>query len=253
MTEASAAGLRLPSGYRLQAFESVGSTMDEARALAEAGAPDGTVIWAREQTAGRGRRGKTWTSPRGNLYTTLVLRPDGPPLALAQLGFVAALALADALEPLLAPGRSLRLKWPNDLLIDGAKVSGILLESQASAAAPDWLLLGIGVNLAVVPPDLPYAATSVAGEGRAPAVEPTLQALLTHLAHWRGLLRHEGFTAIRSAWLARAAGLGQSITARLPNQTLSGIFRDLDADGALLLETPDGRRHRITAADLFFG
>lgn len=254
MSRPAAVGLSLPPGYRLEAFDSVGSTMDEARALAEAGAPDGTVVWAREQTAGRGRRGKTWSSPPGNLYLTLVLRPRGEALALAQLGFVAALALADAVEPLLAPGRRLRLKWPNDLLVNGAKVSGILLESQATAAgSPAWLLLGLGVNLATEPPDLPYPATSIAGQGPAPAPAPVLEAFLQHFSRWRDALQREGFGSIRGAWLARAAGVGESITARLPNRTLVGIFRDLDADGALLLDTPDGQRHRITAADLFFG
>jgi BirA family biotin operon repressor/biotin-[acetyl-CoA-carboxylase] ligase len=251
----SAVASALPPGFHLVAFESVGSTMDEARRLAEEGAPDGTAVWAREQTAGRGRQGRGWTSPRGNLYVTLLLRPQGPALAAAQLGFAAGLALAESLQPLV-PNVALALKWPNDLLANGAKAAGMLLESRVQAERVDWLLIGMGVNLAAAPApgETPYRAASIAAEaGRAVTPEELLPRLLERFAHWRGLLEAQGFAPLRRAWMARAAGLGGPITARLPRATLSGLFRDLDQDGALVLQTDGGERQRITAADVFFG
>ena len=247
----------LPPGWRLVALDSVGSTMDEARTLAESGAPDGTVVWAREQTAGRGRQGRGWTSPRGNLFLTMVLRPRATASAAAQLGFAAGLALAEAVAPLLRPDQ-VALKWPNDLLLDGAKASGVLLESRATASAGgvEWLLLGIGVNLvaAPAPGETPYRATSLAAvAGRAVTPEEVLPALLERFAYWRGRLEREGFQPLRQAWMARAAGLGGPMTARLARSSATGLFRDLDEDGALILEAPGGERQRVTAADVFLG
>lgn len=247
--------LALPAGWRLLALDSVGSTMDEARRLAEDGAPDGVAVWAREQTQGRGRQGRAWTSPRGNLYVTLLTRPRGSPLQAAQFGFAAGLALAEAMEPYLAPGQ-VALKWPNDLLLDGAKAAGMLLESRAGAAGVEWLLLGLGVNLAAAPApgETPYRAASLAAvAGRLVPPDAVLPVFLAAFARWRARLEAEGFAALRDAWLARAAGLGGPLTARLPNGSVEGTFRDLDADGALVLERADGVRQRITAADVFFG
>lgn len=255
---APAVALALPAGFRLVALDSVGSTMDEARRLAEAGAPDGTVVWAREQTQGRGRQGRGWTSPRGNLFLTLLLRPRGSALAAAQLGFAAGLALAEAVAPLLPPNR-VALKWPNDLLVDGAKAAGMLLESRATVAhggGVEWLLLGMGVNLAAAPApgETPYRATSLAAAcGRAVPPEELIPPLLARFSDWRQRLDGEGFAPLRGAWVALAAGLGGPMTARLPRASLSGVFWDLDADGALILEAPGGQRQRITAADVFFG
>ncbi len=252
---ATAVAPALPPGFYLEALDSVGSTMDEARRLAVQGAPDGTVVWAREQTAGRGRQGRGWSSPRGNLYLTMLLRPSGPALAAAQLGFAAGLALAESLAPLLPPGQ-VTLKWPNDLLVDGAKAAGMLLESRSNGSGVEWLLLGMGVNLAAAPApgETPYRATSLAvAAGRVVPPEAVLPILLARFDHWRQLLATEGFAPLRQAWLARAAGLGGAMTARLPQSSVSGLFWDLDQDGALILEAPGGQRQRITAADVFFG
>lgn len=249
------ATLDLPAGWRVLALDSVGSTMDEARRLAEDGAADGTAVWAREQTKGRGRQGRAWTSPRGNLYVTLLLRPKGPPLQAAQFGFAAGLALAEAVEPYLAPGQ-VTLKWPNDLLLDGAKAAGMLLESRAGQGGVEWLLLGLGLNLAAAPApgETPYRATSLAAvAGRAVAPEVLLPRFLARFGHWRARLEVEGFAALRPAWMARAAGLRGPLTARLPQASLTGLFWDLDEDGALLLELPGGARQRITAADVLLG
>ena len=134
---------RLAPAYRLVALDCVDSTNDEARRLAEQGAEDGTLVWAREQTDARGRRGRSWSSPRGNLYFSLVLRPDCPPAEAAQLGFVAALGVGDAIGSVVPPLIEVRYKWPNDVLFNDRKGVGMLLESQMRPdGSLDWLEIG---------------------------------------------------------------------------------------------------------------
>ena len=146
----------LPAFYRLLAYEQIDSTNEEAKRLAAAGAPAGTLVWAGEQLAGRGRRGRGWASPPGNLYVSLLLRPACPPAQACQLNFVAAVALAEAVSALLPAGAGVALKWPNDVLVGGAKVSGILLEASAALdRSIDWLVIGAGVNIASHPADTP--------------------------------------------------------------------------------------------------
>ncbi len=246
---------RLPPAYRLIALDSVGSTNDEAKSLAAAGAEDGTVVWAREQTAGRGRQGRRFVSPRGNLYCSFVLRPPGSALAqAAQLGMVAAVALADALLGLLPAAAEIRQKWPNDLLVNGRKVSGILLES--SALGPDrldWLVLGLGVNVTSHPDGTEFPASDLRAEG---AREGTTETELLEGFCRRFLVRRlawllDGWPDIRREWLARAWRQGLPMRARLESETIEGVFADLDEDGALLLDLEGGARRRITAADIF--
>lgn len=247
----------LPAGFHLHFFETIGSTSDEAKALARAGAPGGTIVWALEQTAGRGRRGRVWQSPPGNLYLSMLLRPTEPPISVAQLGFVAALGLGDALAALTDPGPPdlgprLRFKWPNDLLVDGAKIAGILLESETAASdRVEFVVIGVGVNIAAAPSGVEYPATSLADKGVA-GVEPEhlLPAFVNHFDTWARRWRLEGFAPIRAAWLDRAGELGDAILVRLDRATLSGRFLDLDTDGALVLDAPDGRR-RIAAGEVF--
>ncbi len=244
--------LRLPEGYRLHHLAAVGSTNDEAKTLARAGAPAGTLVWAGEQTAGRGRRGRAWASPPGNLYLSLVLRPDGTAAEAAQLGFVVALGLGDALAALAGPALRLRYKWPNDILADGGKLAGILLESETDAGGRiDFVVAGTGVNLVSAPPATEYPATSLKAEGVC-GITPgvLLEAFIGCFEAWQHRWRTDGFTPVRTAWLARASGLGGEIRVRLDRATLTGRFFDLDGDGALLLDAADGRR-RIAAGDVF--
>ncbi len=251
---------RLPDFFHLVALDSVDSTNDEARRRIAAGtAAEGTLIWAAEQTAGRGRRGRSWSSPRGNLYMSLVLRPGCRPPAAAQLGFVAAVALAEVLAGLLPGGRPpdegrVRLKWPNDVLVDGAKVSGILLEAVTQPAGlAEALVLGIGVNLQSRPETGLYRTISLAEAGaavRGPA--ELLQPLAGRLLDWYGTWRREGFAPLRAAWLTRAVGVGQAVEIRLDRETLSGRFESLDESGALALALPDGGHRLVAAGDVFF-
>jgi BirA family biotin operon repressor/biotin-[acetyl-CoA-carboxylase] ligase len=244
---------KLPPAYRLQAYDSLSSTNDEARRLAVAGADEGTLVWALEQTGGRGRRGRSWVSPRGNLYLSVVLRPDGALSEAAQLGFVAALAVVDALGSVMPPMTEVRLKWPNDVLVGERKVAGLLLESVPDAdGGLDALVLGVGLNVASAPEGTTYPATCLAEEGgRDVSVESLLQAWARHFLTRVNRWTDEGFAPIRTAWLNRAKGPGETIEVRLPERSITGTFRDLDEAGALLLDTPTGVE-RITAGDVFF-
>jgi BirA family biotin operon repressor/biotin-[acetyl-CoA-carboxylase] ligase len=244
-------GETLPLPFRLAAYETIGSTNDEAKRLARAGEPEGLVICAGQQTAGRGRRGRAWVSPPGNLYSSTLLRPHCRAATAAQLGFVAALGLAEAAGE-LAPAVAIRCKWPNDLLANGKKVAGILLETEmVSGDVPEFVVLGVGMNLISSPPVTTYPATSLAEEGVL-GITPSqmVNAFVRHFAEELARWRVDGFAPIRAAWLARAAGLGDAIQVRLERATLDGRFLDLDDDGALLLGTPSGDC-RIAAGEIF--
>ena len=161
--------LGLPPGYVLHAFDRVGSTNDEARRLAEQGTEAGAVVVAKEQLRGRGRHGRVWQSPPGNLYASLLLRPGCTVARSAQLSLVASLALAEALIALAPPNSDVRVKWPNDVLVRGAKVAGLLLESASRPGGRvAWVVVGSGVNIASAPDDVPYPATALRYEGFPP-------------------------------------------------------------------------------------
>ena len=241
---------RLPPAYRLVAREAVGSTNDEARALAREGAEDGTLVWALEQTAGRGRQGREWASPPGNLYLSLVLRPECPPREAVQLAFVAALGAAGMLGLHVPPLMPLRFKWPNDILLGPRKVAGILIEAEGQGDTLDFMILGVGVNLVSHPPEARIPATDLKTDtGETVSAEEALEGFARHFMIWTNRWLEGGFAPVREAWLAHAAGKGERIEVRLPNQTLAGTFADLDATGALLLDTAEGRR-TITAGDV---
>jgi len=244
--------IALPAGYQLAAYETIGSTNDEALRLAEAGAPVGTVVWAKAQSGGRGRSGRPWTSPPGNAYFSLLLRPAVPAPEAASLSFLAAVAMAEAFEALLPAGRQVACKWPNDVLVGGRKTVGILLQSRlGTSGLIDALVIGIGTNVATRPEGTEWPATSLAAEGAAATVEQVVAAEVAALDRWLRRWRADGFAAIRAAWLDRAHGLGTRIRARTGAQELHGIFEGLDAGGALLLAGDDGKRHVITAGEVF--
>jgi BirA family biotin operon repressor/biotin-[acetyl-CoA-carboxylase] ligase len=230
--------------FIVQQHAVLASTMDAARAAARDGAPDGTVVVARQQTQGRGRHGRDWFSPEGNLYASILLRPGLPPARLSELSFVVALAAADAVDAVL-PGWRARLKWPNDVLIEGEKVAGILVEIVEDNAA----VIGIGLNIAHAPEAAPYPVTCLSDAGANTAPEAALTHLLSalehHLAHWT---RH-GFAHAREAWLARGPAPGEMIRVRIGTRTDTCRFAGLDADGALLL-TEGGATRRVVAGDV---
>jgi BirA family biotin operon repressor/biotin-[acetyl-CoA-carboxylase] ligase len=245
---------QLPPAYRLVALDTVDSTNSEAWRRAEQGAEDGTLVWAREQTEARGRRGRRWVSGSGNLFFSLVLRPECSPHEAAQLGFAAALALGDAIGSVAPPMIEVRYKWPNDVLLNDRKGAGILMESKMRGDGVEWVILGIGVNLCSHPEDLDPPATSLYFEGCPSSVAPVdlLESFTRHFMTWVNRWLDDGFAPIRQAWLSHARGLGEAIRVNLPKETLDGRFKDLDADGTLVLEQPDGRIRKIAAGDVYF-
>jgi len=233
----------LPDGWRLVALDSVGSTNDEAAQLADAGAAEGTVVWAREQTGGRGRRGRHWASPVGNLYSSTILRPDCAALRAAELGFVAALAVAD----IVPADRAVRVKWPNDVLVNGGKIAGILLESAiAQTGRVEHVVAGVGINVGFAPqlPEMRYPGAALGGSVEV-ALEKFTNALAARLVEWR----RDGFETVRAAWLAKAGPIGAEVDVRLGEELVSGRFAGLDREGALLLDTTTGPR-RIVSGEL---
>jgi BirA family biotin operon repressor/biotin-[acetyl-CoA-carboxylase] ligase len=244
---------RVPAGYSVASFDAIDSTNEEARRRAASGERGPLWILAKRQTAGRGRRGREWESPEGNLMATLLIAPGVSAPEAARLSFVTALAVHD-LVAAYATRSAVRVKWPNDVLIDGKKVAGILLESSGDAGVDvlPWVAIGIGVNLMHAPATAQYPATFVGAHGPAPTAAEALAELAeaweTRFRTWRVT----GFGAIREAWLAVAAGLGQSIEVRLPGETLTGRFETLMPDGALSLTLPSGARRAITAGEVFF-
>lgn len=204
-------------------------------------------ILASRQTAGRGRRGRAWETGKGNLAATLLLQPQAAQSITGQLSFVAALAGAEMIGH-FAPDAAVTVKWPNDVLADGKKVAGILLEG-----GQGWLAIGIGANLASHPAGTEFPAISLAQLGLAPPPpEQALAVLATRFAHWYDVWMTDGFDIVRAQWLARASGLGATIRARLAGQEVcTGVFEGIDAGGALLLNQGAGLR-AITAGEVFF-
>ena len=239
-------------GVRLVAHEVLGSTNAEALNLARQGERGPLWIVAERQTAGRGRRGRAWVSQPGNLFASLLLTMPAPPACGPQLSLVAALAVYDAVVE-IADGLKPRLtiKWPNDLLLDRAKFAGILVEGEGGDDGAA-VVIGIGVDCTSHPADTDYPATDLAAAGivASPAtlMGPLSLKMIGRLAQWNG---GAGFSTVRADWIARAAGIGEEIRVQIADRELSGRFETLDATGALVLRSPDGRTETITAADVF--
>ena len=244
------------SAAPIQRYDEIDSTNAEARRRAEAGEAGPLWITAARQTAGRGRRGRAWETGEGNLAATLLITTHKPPVEAAQIAFVTALAVSD-LALTQVPAALVTLKWPNDVLVDGAKVSGVLIESGPRDHGA-WLAIGVGVNLSTPPQAPERPATSLADHLRIDVTkvmtaDAALHTLADAFARRLKVWETYGFEPIRDAWTARAHGLGQVCTVRLDRENFNGVAQGLDADGALCLRTPDGMIRRVTAGDVFFG
>jgi len=239
--------LILATGHPVRHFDRIDSTNAEARRLADAGERGPLWLWADEQTGGRGRMGRNWVSEPGNLYATYLFSISSRPDVAAQISFVAALAVHDsvlALRPDLEP----RIKWPNDVLIEGSKFCGVLPE--LVGANPARIAIGCGVNIAHAPIGTPYPVTSL---GAQVAVESVLQELDSNLSIRLKIWDEgRGFPMIREAWSARALGLGEAVTAMSGTTEIHGTFSGLAADGALLLEKGDGSVTPIHSGEVKF-
>ncbi|WP_425046176.1 biotin--[acetyl-CoA-carboxylase] ligase [Primorskyibacter sp. S87] len=245
-----------PSGYGKRVLDEVDSTLNEASRIAP-GLSGPEWILAHRQTTGRGRRGRPWSDPQGNLSATLVMRPQGTPDQAALRSFVAALALFDAAVAVTGRADGLSLKWPNDVLLNGGKLAGILLESTGQGTTVSHLAIGIGVNLSEAPSWGSLEGTALrpvsllSETGAQVDPETFLTELAASYAHYEDQFVTYGFEPIRLAWLSRAARLGETITARTALSETVGTFETVDDTGNLVLNTAKGRVS-IPAADVFF-
>jgi BirA family transcriptional regulator, biotin operon repressor / biotin---[acetyl-CoA-carboxylase] ligase len=239
--------------FRLVQHSKLASTNGEALVRAKEGDPGRLWIVADTQTAGRGRNGRSWFSPAGNLYASLLLLDPAPPHKTAELGFVAGVAAAQALREILQDGQRIKIKWPNDILYNGAKLCGILLESTTLPPGRLACAAGIGVNCQSHPQNTPYPAIDLMTiTGRPVAPETVLAKLSAAMAYWLDIwAAGAGFDSVRGEWLSLAAGLGGQIRVILPSHTVEGTFHSIDATGRLIIVEAAGVR-KIEAGDVFF-
>lgn len=238
-------------GRNVVQLGSVGSTMDEVAALADAGAAEGTVVVAEYQEAGRGRSGRVWQAPPGtSLLLSVLLRPTTPLDRLSTLPLAAGVAVAEAIEAVMGEAAAVRLKWPNDLWLDEQKVGGILLVARAAAGELPRAILGVGINVSVDPKDLPLGATSLgASIGTSPDREALLNAVLHHLdAAYRAWETDGGASAL-AAWMRRAALVGEVVTVEVAGRQRRGVMLGIDDHGALLLDRGN-EVERIVSGDV---
>jgi len=254
-------------GYRVFGFDETGSTSSDASRAAEAG--DVGEVWfaALKQTAGRGRRGRAWETPPGNLAASLMIVPDCDPALAATLGFVAGVALNRALIATLPAGvfktgidgaegsaHRLALKWPNDLLADGAKLAGILLEAQKRPDGQHAVVIGFGVNIVSAPSGLPYPATSLRDLGVEVSAETIFSALSDEwIAAYELWANGRNVPAILGLWRGAAAGIGAEVAVSRDGGVVRGIFESIDDTGRLIVRANDNSRIAISAGDVHFG
>jgi BirA family biotin operon repressor/biotin-[acetyl-CoA-carboxylase] ligase len=242
--------LAIPGAPPVEIFDTLDSTNAEGhRRIATGTAADRWIV-ARQQTGGRGRRGRTWVSEPGNLYASRIVSPRAPVARMPELSFVTGLAAYDAVAAHLDPAHGpIACKWPNDVLVKRRKVAGILLEGEGVSG---WLTIGIGINVMSAPEGVEFPATSLRAEGASPELTDVIVSLVTAFERWYEIWRRDGFAPIREVWKSRAAGIGDTIRVRLESRELTGVFQDIAEDGALLLQLPNGVQERIAAGDVFF-
>ena len=240
------------NGIRIFRYAELGSTNDQAKRLIEAGFCDNIAIRAERQTAGRGRGGRTWQSLKGNLACSLVASPDMPATRLSELSFVIAVALRDSIAKCLPAPHAAKLKWPNDVLIGDAKLSGILLEvATGTRSDRPSVIVGIGVNVAAAPDDLDRPAVSLQSLGSAIAADDLFVDLAERFFDRAARWQAEGLAPVLADWLDHAIGLREEIVVRTGDRQRRGVFEALDETGALVLRLPDGRTEKVTAGDVF--
>ncbi|MBR1142208.1 biotin--[acetyl-CoA-carboxylase] ligase [Bradyrhizobium sp. AUGA SZCCT0431] len=251
------------AGYRLAAFDQVGSTNTEAIARAREGEQGPMWFVTTEQSAGKGRRQRAWIAPRGNLASSILEVMDVPPATAATLGFAAGLALESALQQLSLEANMRRagadplkfqLKWPNDVLAERQKLAGILLEAEAVAGNCLAVVVGIGTNVVAAPTGTPTPATSLAALGVHVGAEELFTALSDAWVEFRGIWDNgRGFAEIRRLWLERAAGLGEPVSIQTGTATIAGTFDTIDETGCLIVRTAEGKHLPIAAGEVYFG
>lgn len=246
---------KLPSGAALISFDMLDSTSLEAKRQIDQGVASSRWIMAGQQMKGYGRRGSAWRQSSGDVAASFIFPAPAQASSAGQLSYAAALSVVDAVRRFTAHA-DLSVKWPNDVLMDGAKLSGIMLELIKNPMGEALIVLGVGVNIVSKPSDVAYPTARLLDADLVSAAPPSprqfVEALDEAFDHWRGLWERDGFEALRGPWTALAAGLGREMTARLPDREICGVFKGLAPDGALILETPDGPQ-TLTAGEVFFG
>lgn len=238
------------SFWRVQVLGTTPSTQDVVRGLAETGEREGLAVQALQQTKGRGRHGNAWIAPMGNLYISKLFRPSCRADFVGQMAFVTAVALSEAMDDVIEGGHIKTLKWPNDVLIDGKKVSGILLENELDKhGRVDYLIVGTGVNI-FAPPEGAIGLDSTKKDRI--AINTFRDMYLERLLAWYEVWQNKGFAPVREAWLKQAHGLDQNMKIRLPEISYEGVFRGIDDKGTLLAEV-DGKLRTFTAGEVHFG
>ena len=250
----------LLNDYHLLSYDELDSTNEEARRLAEGGGSHGAVIWAKRQTSGRGRMGRMWVSAEGNLFCSLLLAPNCDALMAAQLSFVTGVAVIETLKPIVAEDNELSCKWPNDILLNGKKVGGILLESFETADMTPgkdrmvrWVVVGVGINIDSCPSNTDIKATYLKDAGvEIISAKIVLSRFIHHFITEYDLWAKKGFAPIRKRWMEYAFRVDQPIEVRLPKETHTGIFEGIDAEGHLLLKPRGGKLVTISAGDVYW-
>ncbi len=245
----------LPLGYVLHFFDLLPSSMDEAHALAKKGAPEGTIVLASRQTKGRGRLGKQWISLPGNLSFSILFKPKCSLQEATALSFILAISIGQTLSFFCPQEAEISYKWPNDVLLYGRKVAGILLETETSTRLlqhPEWVVGGVGVNLAQYPPTTDFPATALATTGTSLRPSQFLSSFCLKLTELLELWRSQGFSVIRELWLKDVWGLHQELILRKGKEELWGTFEDIDLTGALVIKDELGDKHTVSTGEIVF-
>lgn len=241
--------------FHVREYDALDSTSEELKRLVRVGQTEGFAVRADAQHRGHGRYGREWYSPSGNLYLSWLLLPEESFRVLSQLSFVVALAVGDAVSGLFTDKQDIQFKWPNDVLIGGKKVGGLLLESSLAQGKDqvDWLIVGVGVNITSFPSNVDFPATSIEAEdGKVVAPNVLSQAVLDSFARLYAIWKTEGFAPIRTAWLEKASHIGESITVTTVTDSFVGVFEDITPQGELVITLADGKKRCISAGEVFF-
>lgn len=243
--------------YHLLSYDVLDSTNEEAKRLADGGASHGAVIWARRQTAGKGRLGRQWVSPEGNLYVSVLLSPDCDLPACSQLSFVSAVAAVETIQPIIPGDGQAQCKWPNDVLYEDRKLGGILLESfttpDEQGREKQWVVVGIGINIDDFPKDTAFPATCLRSSGvEIISAKIVLSRFIYNFIQAYDQWVHEGFEPIRKRWLDMAWRLGYPTDVAIGDQVISGTFQGIDDYGRLLIQQPGNQIRTVSAGDVLF-